>query len=281
MRQCFQFNVKKEVDPEIAWEELSNAGVDLLFSSSSEDGFTDIFGHLPSGITPNELLKKIKFIETINETELPTIDWEAQWAVHGNDYHEGCVHIDLKDFGFANANDIIKLLPGAGFGDVSHPTTRLMLRLMARHIHNQNVVDVGCGSGVLSVCSIAMGANSVQGLDIDPLAIEHTWQNALLNNMQDQISCTLPESFKLFNANDKVFVLMNMISSEQQVAWKSLSQLHNVIGECITSGILKADKEAYLKQCKAWNWMLKEEMEEDDWCAFYFTGIQHLDKTKT
>lgn len=280
MRQCFQFSVKKEMDPEIAWEELSLAGVDLLYSSSSEDGLTDIFGHLPNDTSPKELLKKAISIATINEANLPEIDWEAQWAVHGNDYHEGCVHIDLKDFGFANANDIMKLLPGAGFGDVSHPTTRLMLHLMAKHINGQNVIDIGCGSGVLSVCAMAMGANSVQGIDIDPLAIEHTWQNTLLNNMQDQISCTLPENFKLFNPNGKVLVLMNMISSEQQVAWKSLPELHHANKECITSGILKTDKEAYLKQCKAWGWVLKEEMEEEDWSAFFFTQIKRTSKTK-
>jgi ribosomal protein L11 methyltransferase len=280
MRQCFQFSVKEEVDPEIAWEELTHAGVDLLYSSSSEDGLTEIFGHLPAGKTPNKLLKEIKSVESITEAELPAIDWEAQWAAHGNEFQNGHVNINLIDFGFPNAKETVKLLPGAGFGDVSHPTTRLMLRLMAKHMNGQKVIDVGCGSGVLSVCAIVMGANSVQGIDIDPLAIEHTWQNTLLNNMQDQISCTLPENFKLFNAKDEVMVLMNMISSEQQVAWESLPQLHSANRECITSGILKADKEAYLKQCIAWGWALKEEMEEGDWCAFYFTGIQHLDQTK-
>lgn len=259
---CHKFQVAFEIDPEVVWEQLSNAGIEILFSSTNEDGATEIFGTIPSNISVDGL--RNKNIKSIVSATLPEIDWEQQWSIHGNDYHDGFVHIDLKDFGFKNSTSL-KLLPGAGFGDLSHPTTRLMLKMMVGRVKNKNVIDVGCGSGVLSVCAIEMGAKEVYSIDIDPQAMEHTKQNAIVNGMEKQVHCEIPNDLR-----KKYIALMNMIASEQVGAWKSLQQIHPKVNEIITSGILKKDRKSYLKQCENWNWKLMDELEEGEWIAFYF-----------
>ena len=158
------------------------------------------------------------------------IDWHEQWALHAPDFHAGFVHV--KPFGF-------KLKPGPGFGDLSHPTTRLMLEMLPSKI-SLPVVDIGCGSGVLSLAAHFAGAPKVYGIDIDEGAITHAKENATLNKAPLFFGKALPEIPK------RCLVLMNMISSEQCVAWESQKALHPYVEEMIVSGIPLEERDRFL-----------------------------------
>ena len=186
---------------------------------------------------------------------LKEIDWEEQWAIHAPDFHDGCAHIVLP------TNQKIQLLPGPGFGDFSHPTTRLMIELMSSYVPGKNILDIGCGSGILSIASAKMGGTRIYCSDIDPAAIEHTKKNAAFNHMS--ISTNL-EGLK------KPVVLMNMIFSEQIIAWQT-HRLH--FDKLMTSGILSSQREAYLAFATSQNWELMEEKESNEWLGFIFKEI--------
>lgn len=205
----------------------------------------------------------------------PKIDWDAQWKEHGLGYREGLLHIDLGDFFPPLALDrwpqTLKLQPGPGFGDLSHPTTRLVLKMMGKYVKGQRVIDVGCGSGILSLAAVAMGAEIVWGIDIDDEALQHAADNSRLNGMEGKISFCRPEAFKARD-NKPLIVLMNMIQSEQAQAWHSLNQIHSQVGVGITSGILCEGEAAYLKQCEQWGWKVVDRLEEDGWLGFALFG---------
>ncbi len=158
------------------------------------------------------------------------IDWNQQWALHAPNFREGFAHVTLKK------NLSFKMVPGPGFGDLSHPTTRLMLAMLPEKIEG-TVIDVGCGSGVLSLAAKLLGANDVMGVDIDDKAIEHAKENAKLNSLDCFFGKTLPKVPK------NPLILMNMISSEQKVAWKSLPNFEAYT--LITSGYPKNEKEPH------------------------------------
>ena len=80
-----------------------------------------------------------------------------------------------------------RLKPGGGFGDLSHPTTRLMLRMLAQIVAKQDVIDIGCGSGILSLAAAALGSPKVYGIDIEQEAVEHSRNNAIFNNLSEKI----------------------------------------------------------------------------------------------
>mgnify|MGYP002586466980 CR=1 FL=1 len=81
---------------------------------------------------------------------------------------------------------ILQLDPGLAFGTGTHETTRLCLELLEKYINsNVNVLDVGCGSGILSIASILLGAESVTGVDIDELAVKTALENAKINNIEN------------------------------------------------------------------------------------------------
>jgi ribosomal protein L11 methyltransferase len=81
--------------------------------------------------------------------------------------------------------------PGHAFGHGGHPSTRLMLEALSERLRpGQSVLDVGCGSGVLSVAACVLGAGSVTALDIDPVALAATSSNAAANGVADRLSVT-------------------------------------------------------------------------------------------
>lgn len=82
----------------------------------------------------------------------------------------------------------IVLDPGQAFGTGDHPTTRLCLRLLERvDVLGQKVADIGCGSGILSVAAMKLGAAMVDSVDTDPLCIDSTRENALRNGVDIRV----------------------------------------------------------------------------------------------
>lgn len=260
--KTLSFHIDPLMDIEDVWQKLEDVGCDLLYSDASEN-FSMIYGNIPAHLTKEKFLAfpEILAIEAI---ELPEIDWEAQWAAQEG-YSDGFLHVDLNVY--TDKKSTLKLISGAGFGDHSHPTTRLVLQLMPTFISGKDVIDVGCGSGILSLAAASMGARSVCGIDIDEAALIHSRANSECNGM-GEILFILPEELK--TANDGTIVLMNMIQSEQAVAWKSIEAISDKVSIVITSGILSEGRENYLKVCQEWGWRLLKEKEEDGWLGFVF-----------
>lgn len=86
----------------------------------------------------------------------------------------------------------LTLDPGLAFGTGTHPTTRLCLQLLVQLLpesQSGNVLDMGCGSGILSLAALKLGADTALAVDIDAQAVAATQRNALLNALQERIHC--------------------------------------------------------------------------------------------
>lgn len=198
------------------------------------------------------------------------INWHEQWRIHGLNFKDGFVHVNLGDFGYAETKSAVKLEPGPGFGDLSHPTTNLVLKLLSQHVAGQTVLDIGCGSGILSISAVAMGANMAYGIDIDPEAILHARHNAKINRMTPKTLFCTAVQLAQYPIQGPMIVAMNMIRTEQQEAWKSVQALHSNIRSCLTSGILAQERDLYLEQCQRWGWLLQKEIQQGEWLGFHF-----------
>jgi ribosomal protein L11 methyltransferase len=188
-----------------------------------------------------------------------TVNWDEQWANFAENFYDGKAHINLSKFGVSKT---LVLLPGPGFGDLSHPTTALMLKLMKGRVKDQNILDIGCGSGILTLAALYLEAKSAAGIDIEPEAIEHARKNLELNQLQAEFSLSTPT--KRYD-----IALMNMIYPEQQTVMKQPIQADL----WITSGILTTQRDLYHQLAQSWGWKILKEARKGDWMAFICSKV--------
>lgn len=162
---------------------------------------------------------------------------------------------------------IIELDPGMAFGTGTHPTTMLSLQALEAYVKEGDVViDVGCGSGVLSIASVLLGAEKVFAYDLDQLAVDSTRKNALANHLDQQIVVQLNNL--LDQVDKKADIIVSNILAEIIVhvisdAWNNLKQG----GYFITSGIIQAKKQVVLDEMKQHGFIIIECNEMEDWVS--------------
>ena len=145
---------------------------------------------------------------------------------------------------------IVQLDPGLAFGTGSHPTTALCLAWLAeQQLENLELVDFGCGSGILAIAAIKLGASRVLAVDIDQQALVACQSNMEMNEITNgQIEVSLPEAM----AADRVDLLMANILAGPLVELSSrFADLVKPDGKIVLSGILISQlqdiKSAYLE----------------------------------
>jgi ribosomal protein L11 methyltransferase len=143
-------------------------------------------------------------------------DWAEAWKSHFHVLHIGrrlVIKPSWRRHRRAGDEVVIDLDPGMAFGTGLHPTTRLcLLALEERAARGPlgRALDVGCGSGILSIAAVKLGATRARGLDIDPIAIEATEANARHNRVGKRVRAregTLPSGEGPFD-----LVLANLIA---------------------------------------------------------------------
>lgn len=113
--------------------------------------------------------------------------WLNEWKKHFNPIHIGRIVIvpEWIEYQAASSEVVFRIDPGAAFGTGQHQTTQLCIDAIQQHIQPGNsMFDIGCGSGILSIIALLLGANFVSAIDIDPAgAIASTKRNAELNKI--------------------------------------------------------------------------------------------------
>lgn len=262
--EYYCFELKPNGDSDQLWKELTELGYHLLYTVE-EPGFpARIYGHLPKKQIPLH-----EGIASVTAQTFEYIDWQTQWSEIAGRGEDGILHLNLADF-LPGCSSSLQIFPGPGFGDLSHPTTQQILRLMAPRIEGKFFLDLGCGSGILSLAAAQLGALRVHGIDIDHDALTHARGNAGRNELKSDVTFGLPSEYFEFELNKPLIIAMNMIFFEQKLAWKELSLNPACPAEIFTSGILVEQREEYLAHCQQWGWQLLSESSLDGWQAFSF-----------
>ena len=263
MSLYFALTLRKEASVDAAWQALLEEGINPLYSEEAEGELATI---VVATAVEVDWLQRFAFFEKAAPFSM-NIDWDAEWKKHCLDYQDdGYVHVNLANYGSSGE---VLLKPGPGFGDLTHPTTCAVLSMMAASVSGRHVIDIGSGSGILSLAAVAMGAKSVVGIEIDKQAILHAIENAELNGMKDKVRFAQPHEALQIPCDD-VVVLMNMILSEQRQAWESLPWIHGIASLWLTSGLLEVNRDEYLQMTRRWGWTLVEELNDSGWLGFKF-----------
>jgi len=157
--------------------------------------------------------------------------------------------------------DAINLMldPGLAFGTGTHPTTALCLEwLDAADVKNKQVLDFGCGSGVLAIAALLLGAQHCDGTDIDPQAILATNDNALANtsaenNVAEKLNCFLPADLPAIQpAGNYDMVLANILAGPLTELAEQLAACCKAGGDIVLSGILQTQSEKIIAAYSPW-----------------------------
>lgn len=120
------------------------------------------------------------------------VDWINNWKKYFKPIKVGeklLIRPTWEDEYDAGGRKVLHLEPGLAFGTGTHETTRLCMELIENYIKEEDtVLDMGCGSGILSVASILLGAKNAVGVDIDQLAVKTAIENAEINNVSDKFT---------------------------------------------------------------------------------------------
>ena len=117
-------------------------------------------------------------------------DWINNWKKYFKPIKVGeklLIRPTWEDEYDAEGRAVLHLEPGLAFGTGTHETTRLCMEFLEKYLEdNDTVLDMGCGSGILSVAALLLGAESAVGVDIDPLAVKTAIENAEINSVGDK-----------------------------------------------------------------------------------------------
>lgn len=168
-------------------------------------------------------------------------------------------------------NEII-LDPGLAFGTGKHATTALCLEWLDRHIVNQTlVIDYGCGSGILGIAALKLGAQKVFAVDHDPQALIATVDNAKRNQLDDGITTFLPEELPKNIEAD--LLLANILANPLIELAPLFASLVKPGGNLVLSGILVEQKNLILDAYNPW-FTIIEVTQKEEWLRI--DGIRQL-----
>jgi ribosomal protein L11 methyltransferase len=175
--------------------------------------------------------------------ELPEQDWERSWMERFQpmQYGDGLWICPTWSEPPDPAATNIMLDPGLAFGSGSHETTRMCLRWLAsQDVSGKTVIDYGCGSGVLAIAALKLGATHAAGIDIDQQALKASRTNAETNHVSDRLELHQPADVAGLEKAGIVFA--NILAGTLVELKSELKSLCRDGGVLVLSGILQSQK---------------------------------------
>ncbi|MDE7087570.1 MAG: 50S ribosomal protein L11 methyltransferase [Clostridia bacterium] len=212
-------------------------------------------------------------LETTNR-EIEGDDWIEIWRTHFRPIHLGAIVVvpEWIEYAKKDGEEVVKLDNNMAFGTGEHETTSMCVELLQKYVTPDSVcIDVGCGSGILGISAVKLGAKFAYLTDIDAVAVESAKHNAELNGVADKM--TIARSNLLDDSSLKGDIMLANITADilENLA-PSIPKNLKSGGTLILSGIIDCKLGRVIEVYGAQGLTLIEKVKKGEWNAVAFKG---------
>ncbi len=264
--------------------------VDILPETEADDGISYLSFYLEEDADTESILKNVRqeleemseFMDlgecSIEESETEDVDWVNNWKQYFHQFYVDDILI-IPSWEDVKPEDedkmVIHIDPGTAFGTGMHETTQLCIRQIRKHVTpDTEILDVGCGSGILGMLALKFGAKHSVGTDLDPCAIDATYENMEVNGIsKDQYEVMIGNIIDDKAVQDKVgyecydIVVANILADVLVALTPVIVNQLKKGGIYITSGIIDDKEETVVEAVKKAGLEVLEVTYQGEWVS--------------
>lgn len=264
--------------------------VDILPDMPEDDGCAYLTFYLDEEVDKHEMLLKVRqeleemrsYLNvgdcTIEESQTEDVDWVNNWKQYFHQFYIDDILV-IPSWENVEAKDsdkmVIHIDPGTAFGTGMHETTQLCIRQLKKYVtEDTEILDVGCGSGILGMLALKFGAKHSVGTDLDPCAIDATYENMDNNGIsRDQYEVMIGNIIDDKEVQDKVgyekydIVAANILADVLVPLTPVIIHQLKKGGIYITSGIIEDKEEVVVEAVKKASLEVLEVNHQGEWVS--------------
>ena len=264
--------------------------VDILPDMPEDDGCAYLTFYLDEEVDKHEMLLKVRqeleemrsYLNvgdcTIEESQTEDVDWVNNWKQYFHQFYIDDILV-IPSWENVEAKDsdkmVIHIDPGTAFGTGMHETTQLCIRQLKKYVtEDTEILDVGCGSGILGMLALKFGAKHSVGTDLDPCAIDATYENMDNNGISgDQYEVMIGNIIDDKEVQDKVgyekydIVAANILADVLVPLTPVIIHQLKKGGIYITSGIIEDKEEVVVEAVKKAGLEVLEVNHQGEWVS--------------
>ena len=264
--------------------------VDILTDMPEDDGCAYLTFYLDEEVDKHEMLLKVRqeleemrsYLNvgdcTIEESQTEDVDWVNNWKQYFHQFYIDDILV-IPSWENVEAKDsdkmVIHIDPGTAFGTGMHETTQLCIRQLKKYVtEDTEILDVGCGSGILGMLALKFGAKHSVGTDLDPCAIDATYENMDNNGIsRDQYEVMIGNIIDDKEVQDKVgyekydIVAANILADVLVPLTPVIIHQLKKGGIYITSGIIEDKEEVVVEAVKKAGLEVLEVNHQGEWVS--------------
>ena len=264
--------------------------VDILPDMPEDDGCAYLTFYLDEEVDKHEMLLKVRqeleemrsYLNvgdcTIEESQTEDVDWVNNWKQYFHQFYIDDILV-IPSWENVEAKDsdkmVIHIDPGTAFGTGMHETTQLCIRQLKKYVtEDTEILDVGCGSGILGMLALKFGAKHSVGTDLDPCAIDATYENMDNNGIsRDQYEVMIGNIIDDKEVQDKVgyekydIVAANILADVLVPLTPVIIHQLKKGGIYITSGIIEDKEDVVVEAVKEAGLEVREVNHQGEWVS--------------
>ena len=207
---------------------------------------------------------------TVELSNVNQEDWESAWKQYFKPVHVTdriVVKPEWEEYSPQEGEIVIEIDPGMAFGTGTHETTSMCINQIEKNLKaGDRVIDIGSGSGILSMAAVLLGAEKATGVDLDPVAVRVALENVELNNLQDKIEILHGNLTDVIREKADI-VVANIMADIILILLEDVRAFIKDDGLFISSGIIQEKRAAVEARLLEKNFRIVEVETKGEWCA--------------